>query len=68
MAIGGLSIAGQGVAYGKDDTGAGLWVAVGQGGLIAKSSDGNLWSSAGNVGGIISNGWGVAFNEELYKP
>ena len=68
---GGITGAGRGVAYGKDALGAGLWVAVGQGGVIAKSTDGNVWTPAatsadGSKGGITSPGLGVAFNEILY--
>jgi len=55
------------VAYGKDGTGAGFWIAVGYGGVIAKSTDGNVWTpAAGDKGGITTEGWGVAFNEILY--
>ena len=69
--VGGITTYGEGVAYGKDALGAGLWVVVGQGGIIAKSTDGNIWTPAatstyGNVGGITSPGFGVAFNEILY--
>ena len=49
---GGITTFGYGVAYGKDSSGAGLWVAVGNSGVIAKSSDGNIWSPAGSLGGI----------------
>ncbi len=67
--VGGITTAGRGVAYGKDDLGAGLWVAVGQGGIIAKSTDGNVWTpaagSATNKGGITSSGYGVAFKNEI---
>ena len=55
---------GRGVAYGKDGTGAGLWVAAGTGGLIAKSTDGNVWTPAGNVGGITTSGRGVAYGKD----
>jgi len=40
------------------------WVAVGAGGLIAKSSDGNLWSPAGIKGGIATAGAGVAYGKD----
>ncbi len=40
------------------------WVAVGAGGLIAKSSDGNLWSAAGSKGGLSTYGLGVAYGKE----
>ena len=68
---GGITTYAYGVAYGKDALGAGLWVAVGQGGVIAKSTDGNVWTPAatsadGSKGGITSPGLGVAFNEILY--
>ena len=43
----------------------GQWVAVGGGGLIAYSPDGNDWSPAASNGGITF-GYGVAFNEILY--
>ncbi len=61
---GGITTSGKGVAYGKDGAGGNLWVAVGQGGLIAKSSDGNLWSAAGSVGGITGYGMGVAYGKD----
>jgi hypothetical protein len=60
------------VAYGKDNLGAGLWVAVGEGGVIAKSTDGNVWTPAATVagvsgkGGITDYGWGAAFKRILY--
>ena len=62
---------GHGVAYGKDALGAGLWVAVGEGGIIAKSTDGNVWTPAATVsgvsgkGGITTYGFGVAFKNEI---
>ena len=67
--VGGITMYGYGVAYGKDNLGAGLWVAVGGGGIIAKSSDGNVWTPAatstyGNVGGITSVGVGVAYGKD----
>ena len=67
---GGITGAGRGVAYGKDGNGAGLWVAVGSDGLIAKSTDGNVWTPAyttvaGNVGGITTNGYGVAYGKDV---
>ena len=40
------------------------WVAVGDGGLIVKSTDGNIWSQAGNVGGITTSGRGVAYGKD----
>ena len=61
---GGITSYGFGVAYGKDDLGAGLWVAVGQGGLIAKSTDGNVWTPAATKGGITSYGFGVAYGKD----
>ena len=68
--VGGITSSGRGVAYGKDALGAGLWVAVGSGGLIAKSTDGNVWTRAagtyGNVGGITSNGYGVAYGKDAF--
>jgi hypothetical protein len=60
---GGITSTGLGVAYGKDGAGAGLWVAVGDGGFIAKSSDGNIWSPAASVGGI-TYGIGVAYGKD----
>ena len=60
---GGITNDGRGVAYGKDDAGTGLWVAVGGGGFIAKSSDGNTWTQANNVGGIIY-GYDVAYGKD----
>jgi len=67
--VGGITGAGRGVAYGKDSLGNGLWVAVGYGGLIAKSTDGNTWTPAatstyGNVGGITTYGFGVAYGKD----
>ena len=67
---GGITNQVRGVAYGKDALGAGLWVAVGQGGIIAYSPDGNVWTPAatstyGNVGGITTQGRGVAFKNEI---
>jgi hypothetical protein len=62
--VGGITGSGYGVAYGKDALGAGLWVAVGYGGIIAKSTDGNVWTPAGNVGGITGTGWGVAYGKD----
>ncbi len=59
---------GDGVAYGKDASGAGLWVAVGYGGVIAKSTDGNVWTPAASKGGITDYGYGVAFNKNIYEP
>ena len=66
---GGITDSASGVAYGKDETGAGLWVAVGYGGVIAKSTDGNVWTPAatsadGSKGGITTNGWGVAYGKD----
>ena len=61
---GGITTSGSGVAYGKDGTGAGLWVAVGQGGLIAKSTDGNVWTPAATKGGITDIGSGVAYGKD----
>jgi hypothetical protein len=69
---GGITGYGYGVAYGKDNLGAGLWVAVGEGGVIAKSTDGNVWTPAATVagvsgkGGITDYGWGAAFKRILY--
>ena len=61
---GGIYYNGFGVAYGKDNLGAGLWVAVGQGGVIAKSTNGNTWTAAASTGGIISYGYGVAYGKD----
>ena len=44
---------------------AGLWVAVGDGGLISKSSNGNTWTQAASVSGITTSGRGVAFKNEI---
>jgi len=67
---GGITTTGHGVAYGKDETGAGLWVVVGQDGVIAKSTDGNVWTPAATVSGVsgkggITDGRAVAFNTVL---
>jgi hypothetical protein len=61
---GGLTNYGYGVAYGKDNLGAGLWVAVGEGGLIAKSTNGNTWTPAASTGGITYSGYGVAYGKD----
>ena len=63
--VGGITGIGTAVAYGKDGNGAGLWVAVGDGGIIAKSTDGNIWTPAATKGGITTYGWGVAFKNEI---
>jgi hypothetical protein len=60
---GGITDAGSGVAYGKDNLGAGLWVAVGYGGIIAKSTDGNTWTEAATKGSLTS-GSGVAYGKD----
>uniref|UniRef100_A0A6C0B5U9 Uncharacterized protein n=1 Tax=viral metagenome TaxID=1070528 RepID=A0A6C0B5U9_9ZZZZ len=51
-----------GVAYGKDNLGSGLWVAVGDGTKIATSPDGNIWTDvpAASLGGI-GTGRGIAY-------
>ena len=61
---GGITTSGYGVAYGKDDLGAGLWVAVGTGWLIAKSTDGNTWTPAASIGGLTTYGLGVAYGKD----
>jgi len=61
---GGITSLGLGVAYGKDALGAGLWVAVGDGGIIAKSSDGNIWTPAASKGSITNYGYGVAYGKD----
>ena len=61
---GGITGYGYGVAYGKDGTGAGLWVAVGKGGFIAKSTDGNVWTPAADKGGITDSGRNVAYGKD----
>ena len=43
---------------------SGLWVAVGQGGLIANSTDGNTWTAAASTGGLSSFGSGVAYGKD----
>jgi len=60
---GGITLYGEGVAYGKDNLGAGLWVAVGRGGVIAKSTDGNVWTPAADKGGLTLYGRGVAYGK-----
>jgi hypothetical protein len=62
--VGGITSSGRGVAYGKDDLGFGLWVAVGDGGLIAKSTDGNVWTPAYKAGGLTNTGYGVAYGKD----
>ena len=49
------------MAYGKDGNGNGLWVAVGSGSVIAKSSDGSDWRAADSSGGLTSGQY-VAYN------
>ncbi len=61
---GGITPQAYGVAYGKDSSGNGLWVAVGEGGLIAKSSDGNIWSAAGSTGSLGYTGYGVSYGKD----
>jgi hypothetical protein len=63
---GGITTYGLGVAYGKDNLGGNLWVAVGHGGVIAKSTDGNTWTAAASKGGITTYGFGAAFKRILY--
>jgi hypothetical protein len=53
---------GQDVTYGKDGTGAGCWVAVGNGSNIAHSPDENNWTAAATIGDN-TNARGVAFNK-----
>ena len=62
--VGGITGSVQGVAYGKDGTGAGLWVAVGEGGVIAKSTNGNVWTPAASNGDITTYGLGVAYGKD----
>jgi len=61
---GSLTTVVNGVAYGKDDFGDGLWVAAGPGGF-AKSTDGNVWSTTLIVGNITT-GRGVAYGKDVY--
>ena len=47
------------------------WVVVGDTGAIAKSTDGNVWTSAassadGSKGGLTTRGYGAAFKRILY--
>ena len=54
-----------GVAYGKDGSGNGLWVAVGSGGnTIATSTDGTTWTGQTANGGLSTNGRGVAYGKD----
>ncbi len=52
--------------YFQDGAGQGLWVAVGYGSGIAKSSDGNTWTAipAASRGGIINYAYGVAYGKD----
>ncbi len=69
---GGITSIGYHVAYGKDDLGGNLWIAVGEGEIIAKSSDGNIWTPAATIsgvsgkGGITTAGYGVAYGKDNY--
>ena len=58
-------VRGYGVAYGKDGTGAGLWVVVGTGSVIATSADGTNWSAVPtiNCGGLTA-GYSVAYGKD----
>jgi hypothetical protein len=66
--IGGITGSIQDVAYGKDSTGARLWVAVGDSGMIAKSTNGNNWSPvdgpSNNKGGITNIAFSVAYGKD----
>ena len=42
----------------------GLWVAAGDQGVIAKSTDGNTWTAAATKGGITYEGSGVAYGKD----
>jgi len=57
----------RGVAYGQDGTGVGRWVAVGDGGLIAFSPDGNVWTPAATKGGITNNAFGVTYGKKARR-
>ena len=73
---------GRGVAYGKDNTGADLWVIAGAGGsssLMFWSTNGIDWNSSGSIGGFNAldvaygkdasgAGLWVACNEQAVKP
>jgi hypothetical protein len=62
---GGITELANGVAYGEDGTGNGLWVAVGRGGKIAKSTDGNVWNQVGSITGLgINEGLSVAYGKD----
>jgi hypothetical protein len=54
------------VAYGKDGSGIGRWVATGDGSLIAFSADGNNWTAAATKGGIGTYGWCVAYGKDEF--
>jgi hypothetical protein len=55
---------GLGVAYGQDGSGAGLWVAVGQGGnTIAYSTNGTTWTGIGSTI-FTTYGSGVAYGKD----
>ena len=62
---GGLTDSVRGVAYGKDDLGAGLWVAVGNkiGYSIATSTNGTTWTGR-SVAGLTSSGASVAYGQD----
>lgn len=73
---------GRGVAYGKDNTGADLWVIAGAGGsssLMLWSTNGIDWNSSGSIGGFNAldvaygkdasgAGLWVAINDQAVKP
>ena len=61
--VGGLTINVRGVAYGKDDLGVGLWVAVGEGtNRIATSPNGTTWTGR-SVAGLTNSGNSVAYGK-----
>jgi hypothetical protein len=58
---------GQGVAYGKDNTGADLWVIAGASGsssLMLWSINGISWNSSGSIGGSGSSAKAVAYGKD----
>lgn len=61
-----------GVKYGKDGSGNGLWVATGSGqnntNSFAKSIDGTIWTGAGGQNVFSTQGNAIAFSEIIVPP
>jgi hypothetical protein len=62
--LGGFTESANGVAYGKDDLGVGLWVAVGSSAnRIATSRNGTTWIGR-SVAGLTNVGYSVAYGQD----